>query len=512
MPRSKDKFKRREFLALSGAGAAAVIGGVALDRVASAHGGTDAHSGGSLSSFRAGTVHDGVQRFHSRPDLQPPQVLIDTPVHGSLGGLVVTEVHGGPSQTGPLMIDQKGEIVWFQPLSAQPSAAHRAFNVQVTTYQGKPVLAWFEGAVVAGHGQGSYTLVDTNYKQVAQVHGQNGLQGDLHEFVLTPQGTALFTAYGTAQTSVNVNGSDQQVSYWYGVVQEVDVASGKLLFQWRSDEHIPVTDSYVLPTVLMGGSWDYFHINAISIDPTDGNLVISSRNCWACYKVDRNSGEVIWHLGGKQNDFSMGPGTRFEFQHDVKLHPGGVMTVFDNGGGPPQEANQSKALVLNVNESSRRVTLKHAYEHKPLVYSDALGSVQPLADGRWFVGWGRSTYFTKYDANGKVLFDGHLGSSGASSYRAFLQNWNATPPTPPNAALVHSGSGAIVYASWNGSTALTRWIVHGGASAGELKPLGSVPAQGFETGIRLPTAPAYVSVSACDAAGKVLATSEPVRA
>lgn len=505
MPDGQRHLDRRQFLALGGVAAAAVAGGgYALTRRASADAAT------ALHSYNAGTVKNGLVRFRSRPDLLAPHVTVDVPRQGKHDALVVTEIHDGDSQSGPLIINQSGDIVWFLPLSPQPSSEHRAFNVQVTEYQGKPVLAWFQGAVVAGHGQGSYLLVDTNYKQVAQINGQNGLQGDLHEFVLTPQGTALFTAYGTAQTTVAINGTSQNVSYWYGVVQEVDVASGKLLFQWRSDDHVPVTDSYVDPTVLLGGSWDYFHINAISIDPTDGNLVISGRNTWACYKVDRSTGNVIWQLGGKNNNFSMGPGTEFAFQHDVKLHPGGLMSIFDNEGGPPQEASQSKGLLLNIDESAQSVTLKQQFTHKPPVYSSALGSVQPLGGGRWFMGWGRSPYFTEYAANGKVMFDGYL-SGGGSSYRAFLQDWHGTPTVPPAVAVERHGGGATVFASWNGATELSRWIVHGGDSPTQLASLGTAESVGFETGITLPSAPAYVAVSACNAAGHPLATSAPIK-
>jgi hypothetical protein len=496
---------RRQFLALGGAATAALAGGgYALTRRASADAST------ALRSYNGGTVKNGLVRYRSRPDLIAPHVTIDTPRAGARGALVVTEVHDGDSQSGPLIINQSGDIVWFLPLSPQPSTEHRAFNVQVTEYQGKPVLAWFQGAVVAGHGQGSYLIVDESYNQIAEVQGQNGLQGDLHELVLTPQGTALFTAYGTAQTTMDVNGTSQNVSYWYGVVQEVDIASGNLLFEWRSDDHVPVSDSYVDPTVLFGGSWDYFHINAISIDPTDGNLVISGRNTWACYKVDRNTGDVIWQLGGKNNGFSMGPGTGFAFQHDVKLHPGGLMSIFDNEGGPPQQASQSRGLLLNIDEANRSVTLKQAFTHKPPVYSSALGSVQPLSGGRWFMGWGRSTYFTEYDRNGKVLFDGHLSGNG-SSYRAFLQDWQGTPTVPPAIAVTRHGGGSTVFASWNGATALARWIVHGGSSPHTLAPLGNAQSVGFETGITLPSAPAYVSVSACNSAGHVLATSKPIQ-
>ena len=196
--------------------------------------------------------------------------------------------------------------------------------------------------MVSAHGEGHYEIYDENYHQVAQVHAGNGYQGDLHEFLLTDQGTALFTAYGEAVGAYP--GSGRRGKYFYGIVQEVDVASGKVLFQWRSDQHVGLADSYHAAPAKASNTWDYFHVNGITIDPTDNNLVISSRNTCACYKVDRKSGRVIWKLGGKHSDFHMGRGGRFYFQHDITCYPGGVMTIFDNEAGPPKEASQSRGL------------------------------------------------------------------------------------------------------------------------------------------------------------------------
>jgi hypothetical protein len=499
---------RRGFLALAGAGAAAVVFSRDASGVAAAY--------PALPATANASVVDGVQRFKSRPDLLAPEVVIDTPAAGALGGLVVTESHGGAPQSGPLIVDQTGRIVWFNPLAQDPTAPMRAFNVSVQEYRGQPVLCWFEGVVVGSHGvgygQGQYRIVDTNYKTIATVTARDGYRGDLHEFQLTPQGTALFTCYGLATARMRIGGKMRSVPYAFGVVQEVDVATGKLLFHWRSDRHIQLTESLKAPVLKPGWLWDYMHINSISVDPSDNNLVISGRNTCACYKVDRKTGRVIWRLGGKKSDFKMAANTRFHFQHDVNIHPGGLLTVFDNEGGPPQEASQSRALLLSVDQRHMRVTLKHAFHHQPAVYSDALGSVQPLPDGRWFVGWGRSTYFTKYTQTGEVLFDGHL-TPGASSYRAFLQSWNATPTSPPDVAAVGAGAGAgaTVYASWNGSTALARWVVVGGSDPGSLSGLGQASVAGFETAISLPSAPSWIAVSACDSSGRVLSTSQAVR-
>ncbi|HEX3801668.1 MAG TPA: arylsulfotransferase family protein [Solirubrobacteraceae bacterium] len=498
---------RREFLTLAAGGTAvAVFGRGSASRAATLR---------YLPASASAAVGGGVQRFRSRPDLLAPEVVIDTPAQARLSGVIVTESHAGPPQSGPLIVDQTGRIVWFNPLAPSPESPLRAFNVRVQQYHGQPVLCWFEGVVVGSHGigygQGNYKIVDTSYQQIAEVSAQDGYQGDLHEFLLTPQGTALFTCYGRAEGRVRSGGRMRRVPYLFGVVQEVDVATGKLLWHWRTDRHVPLTESHVKPVLKPGWEWDYFHVNAISIDPADQNLVISGRNTCACYKVNRRTGKVMWRLGGKHSDFQMDPGTRFTFQHDVNIHPGGVLTLFDNEGGPPQEAAESRALVLSVDEKRRRVRLEHAFHHSPPVYSDALGSVQPLGHGKWFVGWGRSTNFTEYAGTGEVMFDGHL-SAGSSSYRAFLRSWSGTPTAPPDVAVARAGADATLYASWNGASAMAQWIVLGGPSATQLAPLGIAPIAGFETAISVASAPAFLAVSAADASGQVLATSRVVTA
>lgn len=497
---------RREFLTLAAGGAAvAVLGRTSLGSAATMP---------RLPSSPGGTVDAGIQRFRSRPDLLAPDVAIDLP-SARVSGVIVTETHSGPPQSGPLLIDQDGRIVWFNPMAADPTAPTRAFNVSVQTYRGHPVLCWFEGVVAGGHGvgygQGHYEIVDTSYERVARVFAQGGYQGDLHEFFLTPEGTAIFSCYGPATARMRIGGSLHEVPYVYGVVQEVDVASGRLLWQWRSDRHVALAESYAKPVPQPGWIFDYMHLNSIAIDPTDGNLLISGRNTSTCYKVNRRSGRVMWRLGGKHSDFHHGPGTRFNYQHHVNLHPGGLLTLFDNEGGPPRYARQSRALILALDQKRMRVRLVHAMRHDPPVYSDALGSVQLLDNGQWFVGWGRSTNFTRYSSAGTALYDGHL-SSGSSSYRAFLQPWTGSPTRPPDVAVTRSGGGATVYASWNGASSVAQWMVLGGPSPTALSSLGVAACSGFETAITVGSAPAYLAVTARDQQGRTLATSAAVTA
>jgi hypothetical protein len=450
---------------------------------------------------QATTVNrSGTQVFKSRPDLHPPTVAIDIPQAATaLPGLVLTDSSAGPGQQGALIIDGSGELVWFFPASA-------ASNVRVQTYRGQPVLTWFEGAIVSGHGEGHYELCGSAYQEVAQVHAVGPYQGDLHEFLLTEAGSALFTCYGEAKADLSSLGGTRAAAYYYGVVQEVDVATGRLLFEWRSDEHVSFDESYVPTPTSPIVPWDYFHINSIDVDPTDGNLIISSRNAWAAYKLDRNSGEVLWRLGGKRSDFAMGPAARFAFQHDVRRHADGTLTLFDDEAGPPSEASQSRGMVLALDEKSRTATVLNQYDHLPALLSRALGSMQDLGQGHCFVGWGISSYFTEYDGLGQALFDGHL-VAGTSSYRAFKQPWEGRPVGGPDIAVTAEQETTTVYASWNGATAVDRWSVLGGPDRQRLDPLGMARRAGFETAITVPTPPAYLAVEALDISGAVLGRS-----
>lgn len=454
---------------------------------------------------------NGAQVFRSRPDLRPPTVtIVKPPEAGVAPGLVVTEAHGSGAQQGPLIFDQDGQLVWFEPLSPPGDTALRAFNAQVQTYQGKPVLAWFQGAVVEGHGQGHYVLCGPDYQVVKEIKAANGYMGDLHELVLTPQGTALFTCYGQASANLSPYGGARSGAYFYGVAQEVDLATGKLLWQWRSDEHVGLANSYVPAPASSTVPWDYFHINSIWVDPTDGNLVISGRNVWAFFKVERPSGKLLWQAGGKKDQFERGQGAHWAFQHDVRVWPGGALTLFDNEGGPPNQASQSRALVLSMDEGARRISLVHQLLHDPPVMTDALGNVQPLPDGHHFVGWGQSSYFTEYDASAQVVFDGHL-ASGCESYRAFKQSWTGVPAAKPAMALVPSGDGVDIFVSWNGATTVGWWVVLGGPSPASLTPLGRGRRAGFETQLSLGRSPAYLAVEAMSASGATLSRSRTAK-
>src|SRR5262249_20244390 len=145
-----------------------------------------------------------------------------------------------------------------------------------------------------------------------------------------------------------------------GIVQEIDIKTGLLLFEWHSLDHVPLTDSYV--PARSGPQWDYFHINGIDED-RDGNLIVSSRNTWTVYKVSRATGDTIGRLGGKRPTFKLGAGVTTAWQHNPRVEPDGTLTIFDNANGgvgkPFRPASRAETVQLDT--ASKTATLVSAF-------------------------------------------------------------------------------------------------------------------------------------------------------
>jgi hypothetical protein len=439
--------------------------------------------------------------YHSRPDLVPPAVKLTKTSPAVAPGDIFLAPQYGPAQDGPMIIGPGGGLIWFDPLPGDDSAS----DFRVQTYHGKPVLTWWQGDMTGGVGIGQDVIYNSSYQQVAAVNAADGLSADLHEFELTPQGTALITAYfPVIWNASEVHGSTREVVL-DSVVQEIDIPTGLLLFEWDSLDHVPLAASYeALPEAGTRNPFDYFHVNSVQQD-LDGNLIISGRNTWTAYKVSSQTGAVMWRLGGKNSSFRLEPGASFAFQHDVTVQSGGDMfvTMFDDGAGPPAVHKQSRAikLILDVKHWTARIVA----EHELGVLTNYEGNDQQLPNGDDFVGWGEQPYFSEYSPRGRLIFDGRFVDADAS-YRAYRFQWSATPLTPP--ALAYTGGRhPTVYASWDGATSVSSWRLLGGATATALQPLATTRKTWFETAISVPGAPRFVVVQALDAAGHVLGTS-----
>ncbi len=411
------------------------------------------------SLLPAPRVRGDVSHFHSRSDLAPVRLSIGhSSSHVAPGDIFVAPQHG-PLQNGPMLLDQNGNLVWFKPLASKTWAT----DVRAQRYQGKPVLTWWQGNESAGTGVGTDVISDSSYTIIKYVNAVGGLHADLHDFYLTPRGTALITSFYPVYWDASaVTGGIQHQIVLDGVVQEIDVKTGLLLFQWDSLDHVPLTDSYTAPPRNHGHPFDYFHINSVMQDSSQ-NLVISGRNTWTVYGVDHNTGVVDWRLGGKSSTIKEGAGTTTAWQHDAIPHAGGVLSVFDNGAGPPKTHPHSRALLLQLNTQAGTVSLIREFDHTPALSANFEGNVETLPGGDVFGGWGQQPYFTEFDSTGHTLFDARF-ADGNTSYRAYKFRWTGTPHTRPAIAAAIKGRSATVWMSWNGATQVAAWRVLAGSS------------------------------------------------
>jgi hypothetical protein len=448
--------------------------------------------------------------FRSRPEFRPPVFEVRTQARGTAPGYVFVSPKkepgaSGPSQDAPLIIDDGGEPVWFHPL--QGDDEKDAFNFKVQSYKGETVLTWWEGHHT-GFGQGEYVIFDHSYREIARFGAGNGYEGDHHEFLITPENTALITIYTEVPIDLSSVGGPTYGTVLDGIAQEVDIESGKVLFEWHSLAHVALQESYWKPKEDQEEPYDYFHINSIDIHD-DGHLLISARRTSTVYKVDRKSGEVLWRLGGKWSDFKMGYGTRTDYQHDARYHPGGILTIFDNGRVKKNE--QSRGIVVKIDEDARIARLVDAYTHPDKIFSDTQGNVQVLPNGNVFVGWGSEPYFSEFSRDGKLIFDASF-TPELESYRAFRFPWKGHPEEAPAVVAEVGPEGEVtLYVSWNGATEVASWEVLVGGGPDELDPVGLAPRKGFETALKLQTDQPYVAVRAKDESGRVLGVSEALK-
>ncbi len=474
--RSGRSLSRRQFLA-AGAG---TLGALALT---------------SLESTRIGaaaTTAD-VDHYRSRPDLTPVRVQVSGPSGIPARGHICV------NPTGPVMLDNDGEALWVRNVPKDST------NLRVQQYRGQPVLTWWQGNI-AHYGvglEGEYVIVDSAYNEIMRVQAQNGLAADLHEFIITPEGIAYFTAYRHFETDLRVVGGPSKGPTLDATIQGVDLATGELVFDWSSLAHIELIESKLKYNPKY--PYDPVHVNSIDL-MSDGHLLVSARNTWCMYKIDPSSGDVLWRLGGKDSDFTLGPGVRFAWQHDARQQANNVISVFDDEGDPA-EAKQSRGLLLQVDESARTATLQKAFLHpsKP-VLAGSQGSVQVLENGDVLVGWGAEPYFTEYRAEGTVVMDAKFEEH--QSYRTLRFPWIGTPAERPALALEHVRQGQWeLYASWNGSTETASWEAYGGPSPTSLSLMGAANRTGFETRVQVLGEPRYLAVRAIDGADQVLASS-----
>ena len=358
----------------------------------------------------------------------PPPVTVLTHEPGTGTGDIFISPFGDTAsyQNGPEILSPSGQVIWFHPVPAGQEAS----DFRAQRYLGQPVLTWWQGTGLGGLSSGTDYIYNDHYQQIATVQAGNGYSADGHEFLITPWNTALILAYTTATANLTAIGGPADQEVIDGIVQEIDIRTGRVLFQWNSADHVPYSASEQPLPASASTPWDWFHVNAVHLD-SHGNLLIDGRDTWATYDVSRRTGKILWTLGGKQSSFAVraapgqvldSAGEIFAWQHDPEQVGPQTYTWFDNESSGTPLLAASRAVTVRLNLRTRTATLVASDDQPEGLVAASQGNVQTIRNGDLFVGWGILPYFSEFSPSGRLLFNAEL-PAGVNTYRAYRLPW-----------------------------------------------------------------------------------------
>jgi hypothetical protein len=373
--------------------------------------------------------------------LKPPPVTILRDTAGNRGGDIFISPFGDSTTyaNGAEILSPNGKkVVWFH----QAPAGQEDADFRTQTYDGKPVLTFWQGTGLGGVSTGEDYIYNDHYKLIATVKAGNGYSADGHEFLITPGNTALIISYATATANLTKIGGPADQSVIDGIVQEINIKTGKVLFQWNSANHVPYAQSEQPLPATASSPWDWFHLNAVKVD-TNGQFLIDARDTWTTYEVSPRTGTIEWRLGGKDSSFKVeaakgqvldSVGEIFAWQHDPEGHGHGVYTFFDNdaagtantGSNILVDLPYSRAITVKLNDRTHVATLIKSDNQPEGLSAASQGNAQLLRDGDQFVGWGIQPYFSEFNAAGKLIVNAEF-PAGVNTYRAYRLPWNPAP-------------------------------------------------------------------------------------
>ncbi|KAH8908483.1 hypothetical protein BR93DRAFT_893754 [Coniochaeta sp. PMI_546] len=487
-------------------------------------------------------------QFRSRPDLAPPRLNITIPATSEVekgylflapfAGLpdTPTEQHG-PRQAGPYIFRDNGDLIW----SGYGIYSIWSTNFQAGRWKGQDIIFSFEGDHNAGygHGHGHVTFMDEHYETIRELRAGNHKLVDKHEFHIVNEETGLIQVYQPVPRNLTAWGaSEDQQWIVNAIIQELDIATGELLFEWASLNHVDPDEAILPINPGQAGSgynssdaWDYFHINSVDKNAA-GDYLISARDACAVHKINGTSGEIIWRLGGKKSDFEFtSKKADFCFQHHARWLPVRddeadeveIISLYDNsahgtehnGGHQVHTAPTSSGKILRLNTTSWTAELVQGFYPPDDLLSKSQGSTQVLPNGNVLVGWGSEGAVTEFSPDGKPIFHAYMDSGAlgvaVENYRAFRYNWTGLPNEDPAIVALAGDVGTTIYASWNGDTETKIWRffeLGTDETAGSKSFLGDVERTSFETSLFVPDKVVKnVSAEAIGADGKVLRTT-----
>lgn len=340
--------------------------------------------------------------------LTPVEVTVNTnPSPGFIYIAPNSRVPAPPYAPSLIVLDKEGVVVKSRFIPEY------AFDFRLLP-DGRSGYSVFQAAGSGPRASSSIYLLDSTLATRDSIGGGNGYNLAMHSFMVLPNGNRLVIMQEDVIMDMSkvVPGGHPAASVQQMILQEVDI-TGRVIFQWRALDHFPVTVTYESQTA---AAIRYFHLNAVDVD-TDGNFLISARHASLIAKIHRTTGEVMWVLGGKLNQFTFTSENgitdppEFSYQHDIRRLPNGNISLFDNG--TQRTPQWSRGVEYRIDEVNKTCALVWQYRHTPDVYAGVQGSMQTLPDGHRLLAWGSAfddgkTLITEVDASGSIVFEAKM--------------------------------------------------------------------------------------------------------
>ncbi len=264
--------------------------------------------------------------------------------------------------------------------------------------------------------QGVFWGMDSTFSINQTYQCKNGISTDAHDLQFMANGHILYLGMDVQQidmSSIVPDGNPEAIVLGL-VIQEMD-RDNNIVFQWRSWDHFNITDATYLD--FTAGTIDYVHANALEVD-TDGNILLSSRHLDEITKINRETGGIIWRMGGKNNQFTFtNDSIGFSHQHAIRRIANGHVTLYDNGNYHTPQF--SRAVEYRLDEKEKTATLVWQYRNTPDYFGPAMGNVQRLRNGNTLINWGTTNpSVTEVTSEGAKAFEMTL-PEGVYSYRAY---------------------------------------------------------------------------------------------
>ncbi|KNG91401.1 hypothetical protein ANOM_000431 [Aspergillus nomiae NRRL 13137] len=437
-----------------------------------------------------------VKLIHNqRPDIRAPVLEVSLKNDSFLtpGYLFVAPYE--TERPGPYIYDTDGDLVWS---GADGSMTELFHDLQVCPYEGSDHLCYFQGNQIEGYARGRNIILNPDYGQAATVQSGNGLTlSDMHELNIIDETSVLIPIYQPRLYNLEAFGVPAGNGWVMdGVFQEINITSGEVLFEWRSLDHVSISETYTpirLNSVVGDGlsnatAWDYFHINSVDKN-NDGDYLVSARHTSCIYKISGQDGSILWRLGGTNSSIQM-QDYNFSSQHDARfLQENDTVTVislFDNGSnGYRNTSSTSSGIIVSIDNAANTSSLMKRYEAPDGgLLSTSQGNLQTLPNQHVLVGWGSHPSISEHTDDGTPVFFATINDPKAMNYRAFKFNWTGEPSDDPalRSYATAPGSATTFWVSWNGATEVDHWNFYGTTSASdEFTLVAKADRQGFQT-------------------------------